>query len=357
MSSITKDVSGAWRARWRDPGGRSRSKNFPRRVDAERFLVGIEHAKLAGGYVDPGAGRQLLRAWIEEWQRGSVHLRPSTLTRDDGYLKRYVLPAFGDLRLADVDHASVQAWVAELSARGLAPATVVLAAGLMKRIMQAAVAAGRVPASPCVGIRVPRIEREEMRFIGPADIAALAERIGPRSRALVYLGGYGGLRIGEMLGLRRHRVHLDEGRVDVAEIMVEVEGRLHTGPPKTRAGRRIVPLPHVTIEALRAHLEAYPGDAQDLVFRSVEGGPVRLAAWRQRVWNPAVRASGLSPLRPHDLRHSAVALWIAAGASPKEIAARAGHSSVSFTLDRYGHLLPGSEQRVNDALDALARNA
>ncbi len=48
---------------------------------------------------------------------------------------------------------------------------------------------------------------------------------------------------------------------------------------------------------------------------------------------------------------------MAAGANPKEVAARAGHTSVSFTLDRYGHLLPGSEQRLNDALDALAEGA
>jgi len=52
-----------------------------------------------------------------------------------------------------------------------------------------------------------------------------------------------------------------------------------------------------------------------------------------------------------------VALWIAAGASPKEIATRAGHTSVSVVLDRYGHLLPGSEERVTDALDDLGRAA
>jgi len=70
-----------------------------------------------------------------------------------------------------------------------------------------------------------------------------------------------------------------------------------------------------------------------------------------------VRNAGLAHLRPHDLRHTAVALWMAAGANPKEVAARTGHTSVSFTLDRYGHLLPGSEQRLNDALDALAEGA
>jgi hypothetical protein len=51
---------------------------------------------------------------------------------------------------------------------------------------------------------------------------------------------------------------------------------------------------------------------------------------------------------------TAVALWIAAGASPKEIAARAGHTSVATVIDRYGHLLPGSESKVNDALDSFA---
>jgi hypothetical protein len=48
-----------------------------------------------------------------------------------------------------------------------------------------------------------------------------------------------------------------------------------------------------------------------------------------------------------------VALWIAAGANPKEVAARAGHTSVSFTLDRYGHLYPDADQALRDRLDAL----
>jgi integrase len=48
-----------------------------------------------------------------------------------------------------------------------------------------------------------------------------------------------------------------------------------------------------------------------------------------------------------------VALWIAAGANPKEVSARAGHSSVSFTLDRYGHLYPEADTALRDRLDAL----
>jgi hypothetical protein len=74
---------------------------------------------------------------------------------------------------------------------------------------------------------------------------------------------------------------------------------------------------------------------------------------RTKVWLPAVRAARLEPLRPHDLRHTAVALWIAAGANPKEVAVRAGHTSVSFTLDRYGHLFEGHDAELRDRLDAI----
>jgi integrase len=68
-------------------------------------------------------------------------------------------------------------------------------------------------------------------------------------------------------------------------------------------------------------------------------------------------AAGLAGLRIHDLRHTAVALWIAAWASPKEVAARAGHTSVSFILDRYGHLFPESDAALRDRLELLFRGA
>jgi integrase len=71
------------------------------------------------------------------------------------------------------------------------------------------------------------------------------------------------------------------------------------------------------------------------------------------LWRPAVRAAGLDGLRIHDLRHTAVALRIAAGANPKEVAAWAGNASVSFTLDRYGHLYPDADLNLRERLDAI----
>jgi integrase len=170
--------------------------------------------------------------------------------------------------------------------------------------------------------------------------------------ALVLVGAYGGLRIGELAGLRRSRVDLLRGTVEVAEIITEVGGRLHMGPPKTRASRRTVGLPRAVVEELATHLAA-PAEPDALVFTAPKGGPLRVIAFRARIWRPATRRAGLDGLRIHDLRHTAVALWIAAGANPKEVAARAGHTSVSFTLDRYGHLYPESDTALRDRLDDL----
>jgi integrase len=158
----------------------------------------------------------------------------------------------------------------------------------------------------------------------------------------VLVGGFGGLRLGELLGLRWARVDLQDQRIRVTETLVDVEGRIHFGPPKTRASIRSVPVPSFVCEALAA-LKASDVDPDDLVFQSPEGHPIRPALFRRRFWEPAVRRAGLAPLRIHDLRHTAVSLWIADGAHPKQVAALAGHSSVSVVLDRYGHLYPAHD--------------
>lgn len=116
-----------------------------------------------------------------------------------------------------------------------------------------------------------------------------------------------------------------------------------------------MPLPRFLVDELTREAGALGPD--QLVFPAPEGGPIRGSLFRRRFWLPAIDAAGVLPLRLHDLLHTAVALWIAAGATPKEIAVRAGHSSVAVVLDRYGHLLPGVEERVTEALDEMGRNA
>jgi integrase len=341
-----------YRARYRDPAGREHAKVFARKADAQRFLTEMENHKLKGTWTDPALGRVLFRDWLGEWWATTTNLRPTTRERNETLLRRYALPRFADLALVAISQRDVRAWVAELSGRGLAPATVQKAYQLLGKVMGAAVDAGMVMQSPCRRVPLPKVEREEMRFLTPAEIARLADAIDQRYRALVLVAADGGLRIGELAGLRRSRVDLLRGTVEVAEIVTEVGGRLRVGPPKTRASRRTVGLPRAVVEELAAHL-ATPAPPDAFVFTAPKGGPLRVIAFRARIWRPATRTAGLDGLRIHDLRHTAVALWIAAGANPKEVAARAGHTSVSFTLDRYGHLYPESDAALRDRLDAI----
>lgn len=221
-------------------------------------------------------------------------------------------------------------------------------------VLRAAVDGGLIAQSPCRSVQHPKIETLEMRFLAPAEIATLAESMTGRHRALVVLDAYCGLRLGELAGLRRGRVDLVRRQVRVIETAVDVQGSLIFNAQKTRAGDRTVPIPPSVAERLADHLERFSQPGPDgLVFPGPDGA-LRPNAFRARHWAPAVRAAGLAPLRPHDLRHTAVALWMAAGASPKQIATWAGHTSVSVVLDRYGHLLPGHDDDVLARLDALA---
>ena len=99
-----------------------------------------------------------------------------------------------------------------------------------------------------------------------------------------------------------------------------------------------------------------PG-ADGLVFVAPEGGFLRIENFRRRVWNPAIVAAGVAPLRLHDLRHTCASLAIAAGADVKVLQRMLGHASAALTLDRYGHLLPGQAQSVAERLDEMARSA
>jgi integrase len=343
-----------YRVRFTDPAGRERSRTFARKGDAQRFMTETENAKARGTWIDPELGRTTFASWLERWWATTTDLRPSTRARNEASLRNHALPRFGELPLAAITQLEVRGWVADLTAKSLAPATVVKAYQVFSKVMGAAVDAGLIAQSPCRRVPLPRSEHEEMRFLTPTEVARLADAIAPRFRAFVLLGAYGGLRIGELGGLRRARLDLTRGTVTVAEIATEINGYLVTGPPKTRAGRRTVGLPDVVIAELAAHVAKYVGPESDaLVFPGERGGQLRPVTFRPRIWRPATRAAGLDGLRPHDLRHTAVALWIAAGASPKEVAVRAGHTSVKTVLDVYGHLYDEADTRLRSRLDAM----
>ncbi|HSH58739.1 MAG TPA: site-specific integrase [Acidimicrobiales bacterium] len=351
---MRKLANGRYEARYRGVDRRERSQRFSTKRDAVRFLERVGADQQRGDWCDPAGGRILFTDWLDDWWGTTVNLRATSRARDESYIRTHVLPAFGPVPIGRITHLDVRTWVAELTARGLAPATVQKAYQTLSKVLRAAVDANLISHSPCRNVPLPKVERQEMRFLTPPEVATLSGTITPRYRALVLFDAYCGLRLGELAGLRRSRLDLLRSQVRVAEIAVEVRGELTFGVPKTKAGRRTVPVPRFVAEELNTHLAEFVGAAPEaLVFPGADGGALRSNAWRSRHWRPAVRAAGLEPLRPHDLRHTAVSLWIAAGASPNQIATWAGHTSVSVVLDRYGHLFPGHEEAVLARLEDL----
>ena len=343
-----------YQARYNTPDGGERSQRFALERDADRWLD-LNGADIARGpWVDPRLGKASLLTGPTSVRATTVANRPSTRARDASYLRTHVLPAFGHRELGSISHLEIRGWVAELSTRK-APATTQKAFRILAKVLGSAVDAKVIAANPCDRVPLPKVERQEMRFLNPGEVDRLASAIAPRYRALVLVAAYGGLRIGELAGLRRGRVDVLRNTVSVAEISVEISGHLSYGQPKTRAGRRSVTLPRSVMAALNEHLSAYTeADKDAFVFTAPEGGPLRVPAWRRRHWAPAVAAAGLAPLTPHALRHTAVALWIASGANPLEVSRRAGHTSTSFTQDRYGHLYDDADDQLAERLEGLA---
>jgi integrase len=350
-----------WRARYRDPSGRERSKSFARKVDAERFLVSIEDAKLRGAYVDPAAGRVPFVEWAERWERTTATLRPSTRKDYATLLKNQVLPAFGDMTLVAIDALAVREWVAELVANGLSPKRARKAHQVLSQILASAVDGGRLPRNVAEGIKLPKVQRKEMHFLTAAQVEALAEAIAPPYGTLIRVAGYTGLRPCEFVALKVGRLDLLRGTVRVAEAAPEVAGHLEWGGVKTHEART-VRLPRSVAEELAAYLADRPHGRDDLVFTAPRGGPLRESKFVPGRFKPAIGAANqalaeLDPdgrpellpekLRLYDLRHTAASLMIRQGASIKAVQKQLGHATASITLDTYGHLFP-------DELEALA---
>jgi integrase len=359
FGSVRRLSSGRWQVRYRDLSGvlHTGPHTFTSKADAARYLAMVEADLHRGAWTDPKLGRITLAEWSKRWQATTTNLRPTTRDLYAYLLRRFVLPTFGKVALSSIDVLAVRSWLASLETEGVSASTRAKAYRLLSRILGAAVEAGYLLRNPCTVKGAGQERAPEMRFATVAQVTTLANAIGARYRALVLVAAYGGLRWGELVGLRVRRVDLLHGRVTVAEQVAEVNGKLMAGPPKTEAGRRTVTLPAAAAVALAEHLAHFAEPGPDgLVFPAPEGGYLRRSNFNRRVWQPATRAAGVEELRFHDLRHSAATLALAAGANTRELMERMGHTSPAVAL-RYQHVMAGRDQAIAAALDELVEAA
>lgn len=351
MGSVRKKPSGRWEARYRDPTGRVRGKTFPSRRDANEFLDRVGVAKQDGSWTDPRHGKQRFSEWARTWMRSKEHsVRPTTFHSYQYLLGNLLEPTFGRMPLQRIGPEDVTDWMAELRERGLSQGTVAKAFRLLQQIMTAAVKARRIAWSPLEAVDKPGESKRPMLFISEDEVVALSRAIDPHYATLVLTASLTGLRWGELAGLRPKNVDLLHGSILVVEQLVELNGDLSWGPVKTDRSKRRIDLDPVLTDLLQGQLVRAAGSG--IVFPSHEGGPMRRSNFRRRHWMPATKKIGVPDLRFHDLRHTSVAIAVAHGAHPKAISERMGHSSITVTLDRYGHVFPSLHKDLAQSIGA-----
>jgi integrase len=362
MASIDKRAGG-YRVRYRDPAGGSRSRTFTRKVEADRFAREVEVDKKRGNWLDPRDADIPLASWAETFLSLSRRLAPTTQETYRRDLTRYVLPRFGSYRIGRLPADEIEDWLNDEIDQGLAPSSVHRHYRTLRRMLQVAVDKQKIIANPCDRVQPPRIPKREMVFLDWDDVVRLADAHQPRFQTLIYVAADTGMRWSELVGLRRSKVDLRGRKIRVTEQLVQMEdGSFLRKEPKTGAGVRSISLSEPMTALLAEHLREFTGAEPDsLVFTNGAGNPISSSSFLTHHFRRAQTSIGVS-CRFHDLRHTSVALAIAAGAHPKAIQGRMGHSSINVTLDRYGHLFPQLDEAIAEAfgrelLEARRRRA
>lgn len=320
-----------WQVRWRE-GGAQRKRSFALRASAEAFDA-RRRADPESAVVRPQVTvKQVVNAWLAT----TTGLRPST---QDAYAydAAEVIAGFGERLASGVKPSEVRTWAAR--DRGSSQRRRSLMA--MRRAYRQAIADRILTVDPTDRIPLPKATPRTMRFLSWAELEHLAATTGTDS-PLVWLLGTCGLRLGEALGLDGGDVDRKRKRIKVRRSYSSSSQGTELGPTKGAKARE-VPVSQFVLDMLPV--------TSGPLFVGGSGGRLNPHNWRERVFKPAARTAGLGDMHPHELRHTAASLAIAAGADVKAVQRMLGHASAAMTLDLYAHLWDTQLDAVADRMD------
>lgn len=387
MASVRKRTlpsgKAVWQVDYKDQTGHRRSRQFRTKKEADAFETKAR-AEVAIGIHTPDSVSVTVAAAAELWIKAGQtdSLEASTITQRDQHMRLHIVPLIGETKLSQLTTPKVEAFKDELvRTRSRQMARAVLTS--LKGILKVARRKGLIAQNPAEAVSVDkrRIEDEEDAPIPPkTDIRALLakapethplsrvtlgrwvagqgrpQRIAPIPwRPLIVTAIFTGMRASELRGLRWSNVDLKAGLIRVRE---RADRYQKLGPPKSKAGRRDIPLAPLVVNTLKEWRLVCPNTELDLVFPSEQGSVILHTNLLRQGYYPLLRACGLMakeatdpPYPFHSLRHAAASLFIEAGWGPKKVQALMGHSSITVTYDIYGHLFPSPD----DDREAMAQ--
>jgi integrase len=265
-------------------------------------------------------------------------------------------------RAQDVTASDIAAVMRDLRERGLSSWTRVAVYRIVRGTFAHGVRRGVLSRTPTDGLapseRPPQRNARAVEVLTAEEIAKLVRAASSeRWRAALGLAGFAGLRLGEIRALRWADIDLAAGAISINASM----GRnAIAGPPKTEAGRRVVPI----VPALRRLLAAWRLRSphtrpHDLVVCTAEGDPVQERNIR-RALDAAKGTAGLDAtegrLSMHSLRHSWASALATGGLAATTLARLTGHADAGFTLRVYA-ADPRDDAAVTEGVLTLAAKA
>lgn len=381
-----KTSKGEWREAWQldyvDQHGERQRKNFQKKGDAVAFETNVRAEVRDGTHVSPSRDITVSDAadiWIKAVKAGRSDRPPaerSTVRQYEYHRDTYIVPRIGTVKLGQLNQARVMAFRDDLLdtlSRSLAKKVLASLKGILSEAQDRGLVvlnhaakvkignasrgdedgAGEVPA--IADIKAILAKLDELSIPDGRPIGAITSKAWRRRRVLLCTAIHTGMRASELRGLFWDAIDLANGMIHVRQ-RADEWGVI--GAPKSKAGRRSIPIPPALVKMLKEwKLECPPGD---LVFPSDAGRPQSLSNIYNRAWKPIQIAAGVcdpatdedgrpkldkngNPLmegryRFHDLRHFHASMLIADGANPKEVQVEMGHSSIQVTYDVYGKL-------------------
>jgi integrase len=282
-AGIRKTPTGRYKVWWRLDDTSQGSQTFDTRDQARDFKNDLLARLARGAWIDPRLGKQTFGTWAREWWEvwsADPDRSPATLQATEGRLRRYLLPYFGERQLRAITVSLVRRWQNEVRGQ-VGHDTVMACRSLLNRILQAAADDRRIDTNPVSKVSAPRppvdadarLGHAKRRTYTPEEFGRLLAGALPAYRDhLICLVGTG-LRAGELLGLRAHRVDLAARRLEVLEVRYEAGrfGRGYKDRPKSATSIRVVALaPQVAAAIARQLPEGCPPST--LVFAGPGGG-------------------------------------------------------------------------------------
>lgn len=352
---VRKLPSGRYQARYPGPDGilRPADRTFATTTDADVWLnkkrVEIEERR----WIDPDAGLITVEVWAARWLAAvSPQLKAKTRASYRSLINSRINPSLGDRELSSLRPITVVEWIASMHTEGLSASRIRQAYRVMSQLMGSAVDNELIPATPCRGIRLPRMPQTEPHILTPLEASRLVRATTAPHDLLVGMLAFAGLRIGEAFVLRRGDFDLDNGLVVVDENLAEADGVLTFDTPKSHQ-KRVLALSPSLVQRARKHLASLPDAPDTLLFTNGQGKPLRYNQWRKAFFDPAVSAVGLTDVTPHDLRASH-GTWVADRHGVMTAAHRLGHGNASVTTRHYARPVAGRDAEVADAMEQWA---